>query len=465
MKRSNLIALLLIVVFSIQGCGRPPLDGGGSEKKFTDTGDLKPGDLFLDLCFGQNNDGDGKCNDEEEPGCENDAYCEDDADEVIDGLYGNGSSNSTMGRWLALGSLAAVGGIAAYGLVGISGVKQPFTGKKKWGWLYNLIKRNPEVRDHKFLRLVDKDSELKDALLTVNQVSSYHFFSKPINATDKETWVTSINKATYNKNLATILYGSRLRSAGQTVMTCITGRTGIVSTDDNKTYTNPQGQNRTMHEGLMTVMLKGSYAKDALTLKKVADENAFINFCKNQMVTGGYFMALELKDGTFWIHPMPQSALSEFGITATQSNLLTGFDLGYQVNVNLRIKDGNLTSPPLPTSISANDEFNFYVSSTNETFQSAMYKIPVSAAMASKYAEAADDTTRINVVLGYIPSNAGLDINAIAETIKQKETDPEEEEIEDDIKPEFENSLDEVLMKSGEIEIQQMNIEQFNNFG
>ncbi|MCB1198218.1 MAG: hypothetical protein KDK51_07580 [Deltaproteobacteria bacterium] len=463
MKRRNLIALLLIVVFSMQGCGRPPLDGGGSEKKFTDTGDLKPGDLFLDLCFGQNNDGDGKCNDEEEPGCENDAYCEDDADEVIDGLYGNGSSNSTMGRWLALGSLAAVGGIAAYGLVGISGVKQPFTGKKKWGWLYNLIKRTPEVRDHKFLRLVDKDSELKDALLTVKQVSTYHFFYKTFPG-GKETWVTTINKSTYNKNLASILYGSRLRSAGHTVMTCTTGRTGIVSVSDT-TYTNAKQEDRKMHQGLMTVMINGSYAKDALTIKKVSNENDFITFCKNQMVNGGYFMALELKDGAFWVHPMPHGALAAFGPSVSQSNLLSGFDMGYQVNVNIRIKDGQLITDPLPASIDANDTFNFYTSNTNGTNESAMYKMSVSSAMATQYGMAADDETRINVILGYISSDAEIDIDAVKENIEHEETDLEKEEIEIEIQPEFEKSLNEVIIESGFIELQEMKIKEYNTTG
>lgn len=350
-EANKIAVLLFLAIFAMHACGPKPLtSGGGGGEQLTQVEDLDPDNVFQDLCFGNDTDDNGVCDDEEDIECIDDPNCEDDPDVEIDGLNSSYKSGGSMGRWIGAIAGIAAGAGAAYGLVGASGLVTK-KGEKKWGWLHKLIQDNPDKDGLGFLRLLRADNKtLAGDVVDINFEAEEQFYTHPVTM---QPWVTVMRKLELSPdlNFAVFINGknhggpvvnsnAEVKKAGRVILTCVSGMKQFVDTSFNanvtKTVATEDGGTspQQFSSARINVLMDKSYlsvkddtlpAKEWFKAKKT--EEQFENHCRDA-TTGGAWVALQLNDKTdesgnqlYFVNPMPTSIFTNAGFGAIETTM------------------------------------------------------------------------------------------------------------------------------------------------
>ncbi|MCB0272417.1 MAG: hypothetical protein KDD46_05330 [Bdellovibrionales bacterium] len=441
----TLSAILFALIFFVQACGPQLKSGNGGSTQLTDVEDLNPDDVFLDLCFGNDMDDDGVCDEEEDPECIDDPYCEDDADLVIDGLNGDYKNGGAMGRWLtAIGGIAAAGAVT-YGLLGQSGLLKK-KGMKKWGWLHQLIKDDPDKDGIGFLRVL-KDSPsgthtLEDDFMGFstsaqeiynirNGDESWMTIIRELQITDQDKYLAMVrNKSSIN---GANLYhanglGAEVSLAGKKVLTCVSGKRDFIDAQFQESVQKAvevindsdqsQAQNQQFTQARVSVQMNKSYlhvkdnpntgvtanqeAKDWFKKKKT--ETEFRLHCSNT-TTGGIWVGIQLKDSDqYFVNPIPTTALGSSGY----QTFTNGEFVGYYIDYLLQMDDS-----AIPAGVQADSEnkFTFRRYSPDSYATSALFNINTDGTLIQNFnniptnaqTSAAPVKNRAKLLLGFSP--------------------------------------------------------------
>lgn len=421
----GIFSILLAVVFVIQSCGPQvltPNPGNSWDQIQVET--FNPQDISLNLCFGNDADGDGVCDDEEEPECIDDPTCADDADIILDGLNGNYKSGGAWGRWLTGVGIAAGAVGVGFGLVGASGLVKK-KGEQKWGWLHQLVSDNPDADGVGFLRLLDKNGKKLDETVLNLDVSDEELFYTKVIEGQEVPWIKhlrqikldeNVNFAVFinGKNHGSQVFGKNTKAyvAGHDLWSCVAGKKTFTdgAFEPNTTITIEDTPAK-FAKARITVQMKKQYTqvhKETMTLDQ------FKNLCNSN--NGGIYIALQLKNSSnYFVNALPTTMLSNAGTEtiSANSNDPTAYSLGYQVDYLIR-QGGEPTTPiALPDpDIDENTIFTYHRYNTQGLAASNLFQLKkLNQTQVTQYNAQTTPMDRARFLLGFSPA-AKIDAEA-----------------------------------------------------